>query len=358
MNFRLDSVSQRIAFAFAISVLLHALLLWEPNIQLKPLKPELPPLFARLVALPSAPAKPRKPERKVQPAEQKTAPEAAPRVDVPPQEMLSAASAPEAADTPEAASAPVAADTSEAASAPAQAEQLAAEAVNAAERPPLPREAELTFAINKGTSKFRIGKAVHSLEIRDGHYVIQAVTKTVGLVSLFKSFELTQSSSGSYTRYGLQPEQFLEKRQERSGTQSNAVEFSRAAQRAIFVPGGEKPLPPDTQDILSVLYQFPPLANTHMATVSVSNGKKIENYDFEITPNEEIDSALGKLLTVRLHKLHAPNEEGLDIWLAQEYRLFPVKMRYFDRNGEVAGEAVITGIRVSDEQGARNDAVN
>jgi hypothetical protein len=140
------------------------------------------------------------------------------------------------------------------------------------------------------TRKFRIGKAIHTLEIRGGHYVRQAVTKTVCLVNLFKSFELAQFSSGSYTRYGLQPEQFPEKRKESSGTQRN--------------------------------------------------------------------TALDKLLTVRRHKMHAPNEECLDIWLAQEYRLFPVRMRYFERNVEIAGEAVITDIRVSDEQGARNNAVN
>ncbi|MBI5890005.1 MAG: DUF3108 domain-containing protein [Nitrosomonadales bacterium] len=342
MKFGLDTFSHRIAFALGISVLVHGLLLWGPNVRLPHFKSALPPLVAKLEALPAAPPKHRKPKRKPQPAAQETAPEAAPQAESPPQELPLAASEPVAI----------------AASAPAETGQLAANAEQAAERPPLPREAQLTFAINKGSGSFRIGVAIHTLEIKDGHYVLQAVTKTVGLVRLFKSFELTQFSSGSYTQYGLQPEQFLEERKESAGTRSNGVEFDRAAHQAYFAPGGEKPLPPDTQDILSVLYQFPPLANTEIATVSVSNGSKIESYAFEITPNEEIDTALGRLITVRLHKMHAPNEEGLDIWLAQEYRLFPVKMRYFERNGDVAGEAVITDIRVSEEEGARSDAVN
>jgi hypothetical protein len=44
--------------------------------------------------------------------------------------------------------------------------------------------------------------------------------------------------------------------------------------------------------------------------------------------------------------------------LAREYRLFPVKMRFIEKNGDVTGEAVITDIRVSEEQGVANDAVN
>jgi hypothetical protein len=188
--------------------------------------------------------------------------------------------------------------------------------------------------------------------------VLRAVTRTVGLVRLFKSYELNQYSNGSYGKYGLLPELFLDESKDSLATRQNAVEFDREAGLARFSNGREVALPAETQDILSVMYQFPPLAHTEVATVSVSNGKKIERYDFEITVDEEIETALGKLLTVRLHKMHAPNEEGLDIWLAREYRLFPVKIRYTEKNGEVAAEAVITDIRVSEEEGVRNNAVN
>lgn len=348
MNFRLHTPSRRIAFAIGISLLLHALMLWTPDIHLPRFKSSLPALTARLEALPSAPPKPKAKRRpKAKPAAPKAAAVTEPIAQnaAPPQQSILAASAPIAA------SAPVAA------SAPAEAETLA-KADQSADRPPLPKYAQLTFAIYNGTTSFRVGEAVHTLEIKDGHYVLQAVTKTVGLVSLFKSFELSQFSSGSYNQYGLQPDQFLEKRVERSGTLSHAVEFDKKGQHAYFAPGGETPLPPDTQDILSVLYQFPPLAHTEIATVSVCNGKKIEQYRFDIAVNETIDTPLGKMLTVHLRKIRAPNEEGLDIWLAREYRLFPVKLRFIERNGEITGEAVITDIRVSDEQGVRSNAVN
>ena len=341
MSFKLDTASRRIAFAIGISVLLHSLVLWGPNIQLPRFKSSLPLLTAKLEALPSAPAKP-KTKHKARPAAQKAAPEPAPKTETTPPPQ----------DNPLAASAPVAV------SAPVETETLASDANEPVDRPPLPKHAQLTFAINKGTSNFRIGEAIHTLEINDGRYVLKATTSTVGIAKLFKSYELNQYSNGSYSKDGLQPELFTEERKEKIGTQRNAVEFDHDAQRARFSNGLDVPLPPETQDILSVMYQFPPLAHTEIAEVSVSNGKKIEHYRFEIAANETIDTPLGKLLTVHLHKMHAANEEGLDIWLAREYRLFPVKMSFTEKNGEVSGEAVITDIRVSEEQGVRKDVAN
>ena len=243
-------------------------------------------------------------------------------------------------------------------SAPVETVTLPPEAGNQAKRPPLPKHVRLTFDVNKGSSQFRVGEVVHTLEIDNGHYVLHAVTQTVGLVKLFKSYELIQDSSGSYDKNGLLPDRFVEERIEKPDVLRNSAEFDHAARRAHFSHGGVAVLPPDTQDILSIMYQFPPLTEAGKATVFVSNGKKIERYQFKIVNDEEINTAFGKLHTVHLSKLRAHDEAGLEIWLAQKYHLFPVKIRYIEKNGEVSGEAVITDIRVSEEQGARSDAVN
>jgi hypothetical protein len=351
VNLKLDTTSRRFAFAVVISLLLHGLVLWGPHIRMPRFESTLPPMVAKLEPLPTAPAK-HKSKHRVSPATQKTAPVSPTRTEPPAEDTQLAASTPVAAEELATASAP------EAVSAPVATEAPTDEAHIATERPPLPKRAQLTFAVYKGTSPFRVGEAVHTLEIGDGHYVIRAVTQTVGLVRLFKSYELIQDSSGYYTQHGLQPDRFSEECIEKPASQSYWVEFDHAAQRARFSNGGEVALQPDTQDILSILYQFPPLTDGEIATVSVSNGRKIEHYEFRIVADEEIDTAIGKLLTVRMSKLHGPNEEGLEIWLAREYRMFPVKMRFIEKNGDITGEAVITDIRVSEEQGARSDAVN
>lgn len=360
MSSRLYSPTCRIAFAIGISVLLHSLLLWVPNIKLAPYKSSLPPLVAKLEALPDIPAKPAKPgpNSKVstapKPKVKKHQP--APAQDIP----LAASSVAEASSIAEASSVAEASSIAEASSAaastPPATETLAqSESVNTFERPPLPRRAQLTFAVYKGTSDFKIGEVMHTLEINDGHYELQSVTETVGLAKLVKAYKLTQYSSGSYSKQGLQPEYFFEERAERLGTQRNTLELDHTAQQARFSHGGVAVLPPDTQDILSILYQFPPLAHAKTVPIIVGNSKKIEHYEFEIADNEDIRTAMGKLHTVHLRKLHQPNEDGLEIWLALEYRLFPVKMRIIERTGEISGESIITDMRAEFEEEAKID---
>ena len=329
----LSPSTQRFAVAITISLLLHGWLIREPNFKLPLLKSDLPPLIAKLEPLPNFPARP-KPRKKPEP---KTAPLPQKISGAPPP------SAAEANPTPVGTPSP----TETAASAVAVTEILAPPLENKpVDRPLLPHHARLTFAVNNGTSDFRVGEAVHTLEIEEGHYVLQSVTQTVGLAKLFKNYQITQYSSGSYNQSGLQPEQFFEERSESAGTHRYTAEFDQNAKRAYFSNGGEAELLPDTQDILSILYQLPPLHGVDTVPINISNGKKIEHYKFEVSYDETTPTPIGKLHTVHLHKVHTPNQEGLDIWLAQEYRLFPVKMSIIEKGGEISGEIIITEILV------------
>lgn len=331
--------SRRIAYAVGFSLLLHGLVLWGPRIHLPTLKSPLPPLVAKLEALPTAPKKPR------------------------PAKPRQAAAQPPARPTPQVSEAPPAETAPEqpaelAASAPVATEPPAESPPKEAARPPLPKEAQLTFSIHLKSGGMRIGEAVHTLQIEDGRYVLYSVTRTTGLVSLFKTYELTQYSSGNYDHDGLHPEQFFEQRRDRLATVRHTAELDQSAQLIRFSDGGEAALPPETVDILSVMYQFPPLDGAEVAHVAVTNGRKIERYAFDITIDQLIDTPLGKLQAVKLRKQHGPDEEGLEIWLAREYRLFPVKIHFIEKNGEVAAEALITDIRVSEEQGERKNAAD
>ena len=86
-----------------------------------------------------------------------------------------------------------------------------------------------------------------------------------------------------------------------------------------------------------------------IVSINISTGKRLETYRFEIAFEEPLETAMGTLQTVHFRKLHAPKEEGLEIWFAQEYRLLPAKMRHIDRDGKIDAEAIITDIRVSDD---------
>jgi hypothetical protein len=327
--------------------LLHGLALWLPDVQFPKHERELPPLVAKLVPLPKASAKIAH-KTKARPK-----PQPKPAVQTPP-ELPVIASAPVAASEVAAASTPAAAEPPVISSAvlPASAPAIAEPEVTPPEpqRPLLPKHARLHFNVYQGQQNFKVGESEHELEIADGRYTLKASVHTTGLVSMFKSYRMVQNSSGSATSVTLKPEVFDEEVTDSSGKKSNHADFDWANNTIRFSNGTQAPLAPHAQDILSILYQFPPMRQREeTVSINIGTGKRFETYRFEIAFEEQLETPMGNLQTVHFRKLHGPNQEGLEIWFAQEYRLLPVKMRYLDRDGKIAAEAIITDIRVSDE---------
>ncbi|MCX7193806.1 MAG: DUF3108 domain-containing protein [Proteobacteria bacterium] len=329
LNLPQPLLTRPVVIAIALSLLLHAVLLFGPNlITLAPVETALPPLTAKLEPLPKTTVKPAPKPR----AHAKQKPVLSPALPAP-------ASQPE--PPPEVVAPPV-----------EEVQPAATEIAHEAAKPvhPLPRHAQLTFTAYKGTN-IRVGEARHRLEIRDDNsYTLQVGMNTTGIASLFKTFELNQQSSGHVGAQGLQPDEFTENKLTSKGRQTLSAKFNRDNKQLEFSGGNSTALPEQAQDILSFLYQFSQMQlDQTTLPMHVSNGRKLESYQLEVGSEEDIQTPLGKLRALPLRKLHAPGEEGLEIWLGMEYRLLPVKIIQIDRNGEIAGELVISDIRVSDE---------
>ena len=335
--------ARRIALAVALSALLHALLLLLPSINLPHGESLPPPLTAILEPMPKLVAKPVKipvaqPKRmrQPQPAINPSAPAKKP-------DNAIAAANPASLSAIEAASAVVAVSSVEALPVSAVAEEPQA-------AHPLPKHAQLSFYVYKGLDHFQIGTINHRLEISSNEYTLKAVTQTTGLAKLFKNYQLTQISRGKTGNQGLQPETFEEEKINDSDKQNIKATFDWPAQKLRFSNGGETALPAGAQDILGIFYQLSQLPlNRGVIPLAVSNGKKLEKYELGIGLEEEIITPMGKLRALHVSKLHAKGESGLDIWLGLDYRLFPVKYLLIEPSGEVAGEIVISDIRVADE---------
>ncbi|HEX7454471.1 MAG TPA: DUF3108 domain-containing protein [Gallionella sp.] len=331
----------RIGLAIALSLLVHAALLFGPNlVELVPVEAPLPPLTARLEPLPRI-----------------AAPPAAKKNPVPKPHAAAKPKPVTPADTailsPVETSQPEAPPATEDVTPAIEAVQPVEEAPPAGEAKPahpLPKHAQLTFIAYKGTD-FPVGEARHRLEITDDkNYTLQVSVNTTGLASLFKTFVMNQQSRGTVSALGLRPDEFSESRITAKGKQTLSAAFDWQNKQLAFSNGNNSALPEQAQDLLSFLYQLSQLP-LDQATLPlyISNGKKLERYDLAIGEEEEILTRFGKLRALPLRKIHAPGEEGLEIWLGLEYRLLPVKIRSIDRSGEIAGEMVISDIRVSDE---------
>lgn len=344
----------RITLAIFLSLLAHAIALFAPLIKIPPRKVPLPPIIAKLEPLPRIATKLEPaPEIAAKPApvkKEKTKPQPAPVApQIRPQPEPAVAVA-ESAVQP---------DTQPSEKQQMEEPQITPEpqpptAVEVAEKTnpahPLPRLAQLNFAVYKGMSGFRVGEAQHKLEIADHHYNLAATIETIGIASIFKSYQLVHTSRGILTKQGLRPEHFSEDKSDAHGKQSLSANFDWENHTLSFSGGNKAELPTPAQDILSFLYQFSQVSlATEIVPLSVSNGKKLEYYEFEVGAEEVIDTRLGQLRTLKLRKLHIAGEEGTEIWLGLDYRLLPVKIRQIDRAGEISGEMIISEIGVADE---------
>jgi hypothetical protein len=338
---------QRLLIALAASLSIHALLMCLPPIQLPQAEPDLPPLIAKLVPLPQVDASPLRPVAHRHtatslPTDSLTGDAAASTVVATAEQEATAASSPAAT-----ASQVVVAASSAVETAVQTAETTAASATT---RPILPRHAYLKFQVRIGEDGMAVGEARHELKIDQDHYELTATTRTVGLARLAKSYRLVQHSSGSTDGIVLHPERYSEEKQDDGEQRKDSVQLDYASRQLVFSSGLRMSLKEATQDILSILYQFPPLPEQgDVLPISITNGRDWEEYRFEIATNEELITPLGKLHTVHFRKLHPPGKEGLEIWFAQEYRLLPVKLRHIERDGSIAGEAIITDIRIAED---------
>ncbi|MDP1638050.1 MAG: DUF3108 domain-containing protein [Candidatus Nitrotoga sp.] len=382
--------TSRITLAIALSVLLHGAALWLFQVELPNNETLLPPLSARLEALPLRADAPMPEAQPTDPPAESdstvtTIPEPASIpvmeassavVATPEQETTSAIEAASAvAPTPEPESIPATETASavavipepesipaiDAASAvvvtpkPASIPAIdAASAIARVEEPvashPLPKHAQLKFAVYYGQDNFQIGEITHRLEISGVQYVLKAETQTTGLARLFKSYQLIQISHGKAGDFGLQPESYEEEQNVSSGKQKLNVAFNWTGNKLHFSQGGEIELASGTQDILSFLYQLSQLPLHHkVISIAITTGKKLEKYELEIGAEEEIITPMGKLRALPLRRLHSQDGDGMEVWLGLEYRLLPIKFRQIKRSGGMVLEVVISDIRVADE---------
>jgi hypothetical protein len=362
----LSPARQRLAIALAASLAIHALLMWLPPIQPPEAEPDLPPLLAKLIPLPQVRTTAPRHKPAAAPADALAAAASAvaassgvvatpaPELTTSQVAAAAAASAVAASVAPSPASQVAAAtpQTPVSAVAAASAPVVATVIADAAPppRPALPKQAFLKFQVRIGKDGMAVGEARHELHIADGRYELTATTRTVGLARLVKSYNLIQRSSGETDGTVLHPRQYSEDKNNDGELRKDSVKLDYAARQLLFASGRKLPLNESTQDILSILYQFPPLPEPgDVLPIAITNGRDWEKYKFEIATNEELITPLGRLHTVHFRKLHPPGKEGLEIWFAQEYRLLPVKLRHIDSDGSISGEAIITDIRIAEK---------
>jgi hypothetical protein len=357
--------------AAAVSGAVHAAVIALGPRQAEEPIPDLPPLEARIVnvmptaatvpvPVPPPPAQAQRPRHRVhhqtkiahapQPARPPDLPGVlpAPVADETPSPDESAAAETAAPET--AAPAPAAEDSQPTVVATAPASTFSAEA------PPLPafpRSGRIAYAMLYGRDQFPVGTTVQSWKIDGTRYQFASHSETTGLADVLRSQYRNYFSRGELTPDGLRPERFLMSRDRGRGTEEARATFNWDEGTVTLGSGGnqhQEPLSRGSQDLVSFMYQLaiePPAPGRK--SVKITNGSHLDTYQIEVLPEEKIETPLGIFRALPVKQVRTPGKESMDVWLAVEYRYLPIRIRFYTRNGEAAGEQLVTEIRLSED---------
>lgn len=194
----------------------------------------------------------------------------------------------------------------------------------------LPEHLTLKYAVQRGEEGFIAGQATYTWMARGEHYSLVSVIEAKGIVSLFISGKIVQTSEGLITPFGLKPEQFWMARGER---RQPPIHFDWAQQR-LNLPSGGQALPDESQDLLSFPFHLAmTLRDDGMERrLSVTNSKKLREYGFRLVDHESVTVGEIRLDTLHLRGERA-GEGSLDVWLAPSRHWLPARIRTQDQKG-------------------------
>lgn len=201
--------------------------------------------------------------------------------------------------------------------------------------PALPKRIQAVYAVTKNGQPF--ANVHEQFLISDNQYQLESTTKGIGVYALFGERVLT--SRGEVTEQGLKPARF-ELRQGDNAKKTLLAEFDWDKQNLRMTVKGkakDAKLEAGTQDLASFAYQFMylPKPLKHSVTVSLTTGKKLNQYQYNIKPEAElIDSAGVQYKTLHLQPAQRDGEETKELWLAADYHYLPVRILLVDENGQ------------------------
>ena len=198
-----------------------------------------------------------------------------------------------------------------------------------------PHRVSAEYAITMAGMK--IGHVTESYARTGDQYAIQSITRSEGALKLFLDDQVTLRSSGTVGPAGLKPAHF-EQHQARDGKRDIDATFDWKRGVLVSQFGGktkEVALPAETQDRLSLMYQFMHLTpGASPMTVAMSNGRKVEQYAYRFIGEQRITTPAGEFDTLHYARVNDnPRESRADVWLAKDRSNFPVRVVFDDPRG-------------------------
>jgi len=211
-----------------------------------------------------------------------------------------------------------------------------------------PSRIQARYDVLKGGIKIATMKETFTRE--HDRYQIESVSQAVWPLTMLKAETIRASSSGTVTAHGLRPATFDATRKVDSDRNARAELDWEKHQITLIDRAGRRtaPLPAGTQDRLSAMYQlmFLPLRDMKVLKFFMTNGSKVDDYSYIVTPGKTVTVPLGTFKAIYLATPREENANRTEIWLAAEHANFPYKIVITERDGGQYTQ-VLTGIDVT-----------
>ena len=199
-----------------------------------------------------------------------------------------------------------------------------------------PGSVQASYDIYKGG--MNIGRVDEVFAIgKDNRYTIVSTTRATGLLAIFMPGKIILHSSGWVGDHGLKPLNFSDLREGDEG-RNRSAEFDWNTMQLTMIEHKQRtvvPLPDDTQDRISAMYQFLflSLAKTDTLDFHMTNGSKLDIYNYRITHDQSVTVPLGTYKALYVASVPEKGSNRTEIWLAGEYVNFPYKIVITDPDG-------------------------
>lgn len=199
-----------------------------------------------------------------------------------------------------------------------------------------PKLIKASYEVSKNGQPF--AKVKEQFIISGNSYKLESVTKGIGVYALFGERKLI--SNGEVTAEGLKPAHF-ELHQGDNAKKSLHSDFDwsqKTLHMKIKNTVKDAALTPGVLDLASYPYQFMfnPAALKDTITVTLTTGKKLNQYPYRVSAEpEQIESAGTQYKTLHLVPVQDKSEtETKELWLGIEQHYLPIRIMMVDENGE------------------------
>ena len=182
-----------------------------------------------------------------------------------------------------------------------------------------------------------IGRVDETYSRNGDSYSIRSVSRSEGALKVFLDDQIVLESSGKVNSHGLQPLNFGQRRANSTKGEVRATfDWDKGIMHSVH--GGERseiPLPRETQDRISVMYQFMnlPLGSAPV-TMPMSNGRKVDVYTYRFVDEVRLTTPAGDFDTLHYARVTAdPKESKAEVWLAKSHFNIPVRVVFDDPKG-------------------------